>query len=178
MRVLLVSGSLRAGSTNTAMLRTAQAVAPEGVTTVLYNGMGDLPHFNPDDDAEGAPVHPAVAALCEQIAAADALLFCTPEYAGALPGSFKNLLEWTVGDAGTYDKRVGWINASGPAAPTGGADAHDSLRKVMRYVHANVVEAACVRIPVTRDAVGDDGLIGDAGIRQRIVEALSALLQA
>jgi chromate reductase len=178
MRVLLVSGSLRAGSTNTAMLRTAQAVAPEGVTTVLYNGMGDLPHFNPDDDAEGAPVHPAVAALREQIAAADALLFCTPEYAGALPGSFKNLLEWTVGDAGTYDKRVGWINASGPAAPTGGADAHDSLRKVMRYVHANVVEAACVRIPVTRDAVGDDGLIGDAGIRQRIVEALSALLQA
>ena len=93
MRVLLISGSLRAASTNTAVLRTARAVAPEGIEAVLYEGMAALPHFNPDDDAEGAPVHPAVAELRAGIAAAGALLFCTPEYAGALPGSFKNLLE-------------------------------------------------------------------------------------
>src|SRR5262249_21799217 len=157
--LLLISGSLRAASTNSAVLRTAQVVAPDGIATVLYDGMGGLPHFNPDDDAEGAPVDPAVAQLRAAVAAADALLFCTPEYAGALPGSFKNLLEWTVGDAGTYDKRVGWINVSGPAAPTGGADAHESLAKVMHYVHADVVEAACVRIPVARNDVGEDGLI-------------------
>ena len=78
-----------------------------------------------------------------QIAAADALLLCTPEYAGALPGALKNLLEWTVGDGSTYRKPIAWINASGPAAPTGGADAHDSLRKVLGYVHADIVEAAC-----------------------------------
>jgi NAD(P)H-dependent FMN reductase len=173
--LLLISGSLRAASTNTAVLRTAQIAAPDGIETVLYDGMGDLPHFNPDDDAEGAPVHPAVAELRAAIAAADALLFCTPEYAGALPGSFKNLLEWTVGDAGTYNKRVGWINVSGPAAPTGGADAHDSLRKVMQYVHADVVEAACVRIPVARGEVGADGLVGDAAIRGRIAATLRAL---
>jgi NAD(P)H-dependent FMN reductase len=175
-RVLLISGSLRAGSTNSAVLRTAQAVAPAGIETVLYDGMGELPHFNPDDDAEGAPVHPAVARLRAAIAEADALMFSTPEYAGALPGSFKNLLEWTVGDAGTYDKRVAWINAAGPAAPTGAADAHDSLRKVMRYVHANVVEAACVRITVVRAAVGEDGLIADAAIQERIAASLTALL--
>ena len=177
MRVLLISGSLRAASTNTAVLRTARAVAPEGIEAVLYEGMAALPHFNPDDDAEGAPVHPAVAELRAGIAAAGALLFCTPEYAGALPGSFKNLLEWTVGDAGTYDKRVGWINAAGPAAPTGAADAHDSLRKVMRYVHAAVVEAACVRIPVQRSDVGPDGLIADPAIRERIAATLLALAQ-
>jgi NAD(P)H-dependent FMN reductase len=174
-RILLISGSLRAGSTNTAVLRTAQAVAPDGIETVLYEGMADLPHFNPNDDAEGAPVHPAVSQLRAAIAAADALLFCTPEYAGALPGSFKNLLEWTVGDAGTYDKPVAWINAAGPAAPTGAADAHDSLRKVLGYVHANVVEAACARIPVPRNAVGDDGLIGDPAIQERIAGVLRAL---
>jgi NAD(P)H-dependent FMN reductase len=67
--------------------------------------------------------------LREQTAAADALLICTPEYAGALPGALKNLLEWTVGDAGTYGKPIAWINAAGPAAPTGAADAHDSLRR-------------------------------------------------
>jgi NAD(P)H-dependent FMN reductase len=173
--VLLVSGSLRAGSTNTALLRTARAVAPDDITTVLYEGMAALPHFNPDDDAEGAQVHPAVTELRAQIAAADALLFSTPEYAGALPGSFKNLLEWTVGDAGTYRKPVAFINTSGPAAPTGAADAHDSLRKVLGYVHADIVEEACVRIPVARDAVGPDGLIADPAIRERIVGALVAL---
>jgi chromate reductase len=174
-QVLLISGSLRAGSTNTAVLRTAQAVAPAGLTAVLYEDMAELPHFNPDDDAEGAPVHPAVADLRARIGAADALLFSTPEYAGALPGSFKNLLEWTVGDAGTYGKRVAWINASGPAAPTGAADAHDSLRKVLRYTGADIVEAACARIPVARSAVGPDGLIADPEIRERIAGVLTAL---
>jgi len=145
------------------------------VTTVLYDGMDGLPHFNPDDDAEGAPVHPAVAALRAAIHAADALLLSTPEYAGALPGSFKNLLEWTVGDASTYRKPIGWINTAGEAAPTGAADAHDSLRKVLGYVHAQVVEDACARIPISRAAVEADGLIADGEIRARVTEVLRVL---
>lgn len=174
-QILLVSGSLRAGSTNTALLQTARAVAPSGVTAVLYGGVGGLPLFNPDDDREDEPVHVAVAELRAQIMAADALLFCTPEYAGALPAALKNLLEWTVGDAGTYGKPVAWINASGPAAPTGGADAHDSLRKVMGYVGADIVGSACVGIPVARSAVGSDGTIGDPAIRDRIADTLKTL---
>jgi NAD(P)H-dependent FMN reductase len=82
----LVSGSLRAGSTNTAVLETVRAVAPDGLATVLYGGMGGLPHFNPDDDREGEAVHAAVAELRAQVGAADALLVCTPEYAGAAAG--------------------------------------------------------------------------------------------
>jgi chromate reductase, NAD(P)H dehydrogenase (quinone) len=175
-RVLLVSGSLRAGSTNTALLRTILAACPDEIEAVLYDGMAELPHFNPDDDVEGAPVHPAVAALRAAVADADALLLCTPEYAGALPGAFKNLLEWTVGDAGTYRKPVAWVNASGPAAPTGAADAHGSLRKVLAYVGADVVERACARIPVLRSHVGSDGLIEDPRIRERAVAALRTLV--
>lgn len=83
MRVLLVSGSLRAGSTNTALVRTAAAVAPAGVDAEVYEALASLPHFNPDDDR--APLHPAVADLRARLGAADAVLFCTPEYAGALP---------------------------------------------------------------------------------------------
>lgn len=173
-RLLLISGSLRDGSTNTALLRTACEVAPEGIETVLYAGMGELPHFNPDDDAEGAPVHPAVAELRAAIHAADALLLSTPEYAGALPGSFKNLLEWTVGDASTYRKPVAWVNVSA-RGPGGGANAHDSLRLVLGYVHAEVVEDACARIPVSRAAVGEDGLIADPDVRAQIVAVLEAL---
>jgi NAD(P)H-dependent FMN reductase len=177
VHVLLISGSLREGSTNTAVLRTATELAGAGITTTLYEGMADLPHFNPDDDREGEPVHAAVAELRAQITAADAVLLCTPEYAGALPGALKNLLEWTVGDAGTYRKPIAWINASGPAAPTGGADAHDSLRKVLGYVHADIVEAACTRIPLTREAVGTDGTVIDPAGREQIAQALTALVR-
>lgn len=115
-----------------------------------HRGLGALPHFNPDDDPEGGPIDPTVADLRAQIGSADALLFSTPEYAGALPGSFKNLLEWTVGGGETYGMPVAWVNASGPAAPTGAADAHDSLRKVLGYTGSDIVEAACVRVPVPR----------------------------
>lgn len=172
-----MSGSLRAGSTNSAVLRTAEAVAPEGVIASTYDGMATLPHFNPDDDAEGLPVAPPVAEMRAQLARADALLICTPEYAGALPGALKNLLEWTVGDAGTYEKPVAWINAAGRAAPTAAADAHASLRKVLGYVGADVVEAACRRIPVTRDVVMPDGRIGDPAVRAEIAEVLGALAE-
>ena len=153
VRILLVSGSSRDGSTNAAVLRTAAEVADGGVEAVLYTGIGALPLFNPDDDREGTPVDPRVADMRRELGAAAAVLICTPEYAGALPAAMKNLLEWTIGDAGTYQKPVGWINASGAAAPTGAADAHDSLRKVLGYAGADIVEDACVRIPVDRALV-------------------------
>jgi chromate reductase len=174
--ILLISGSLREGSTNSAALRTAQQVAPAGVTTKIYAGMGSLPHFNPDEDREGDPVHPAVADLRTRVSEADAIVICTPEYAGALPGALKNLLEWTVGDGGTYGKPIAWINVSGPAAPTGGADAHESLRKVLGYVHADIIDPACTRIPLTRDEVGDDGAVSDPIARGQIAAMLGILL--
>ena len=152
VQILLVAGSSRAGSTNPAVLRTGAALAPRGVATEIYARVGELLLFNPDDDVEGAAVDPRVAEMRTAVHRADALLICTPEYAGALPAALKNLLEWTIGDVGTYQKPVAWINASGPGAPSGAADAHDSLRKVLGYAGAQIVEAACARVPVTRQA--------------------------
>lgn len=172
IRILLVSGSLRAGSTNTALLRTAAALAPEGVVTALYDGCGRLPHFSPDDDVEGEPLPPAAADLRAQLEASDAILFSTPEYAGGLPGSFKNLLDWTVG-GGTYDKPVAWVNAS--ASPTGAANAHESLRIVLGYTGTDIVEGACARIPVARAAIGSDGLVADAAARRQIYTVIGTL---
>ncbi|WUL88321.1 NAD(P)H-dependent oxidoreductase [Streptomyces sp. NBC_00342] len=99
------------------MLRTAQDVAPATVRTVLYDGLGDLPHFNPDDDTD--PLPKPVAELRPAIAAADALLICSPEYAGTLPGSFKNLLDWTVGGTEIGDKPAAWLNAAAPGRGEG-----------------------------------------------------------
>jgi chromate reductase, NAD(P)H dehydrogenase (quinone) len=177
--MLLISGSLRGGSTNSATMRTAAALAPAGVSAEIYDGMGRLPHFNPDDDpADGVGLDAEVAALRAALAAADALLLSTPEYAGAMPGSFKNLLDWTVGGGQTYEMPVAWINVSGVAAPSGGADAHDSLRKVLGFTGAQIIEDACVRLPLARGDVGEDGLIAPAAAREAIVAAVAALAAA
>src|SRR5881394_3090647 len=116
VRILLISGSTRRGSGNTAALRTIQALAPDGVTAELYDGLAALPAFSPDQDER--PPAPA-ADLRARIAAAGALLFCTPEYAGTLPGSLKNLLDWTVGGGEIYGKPVGWINVAVGGRGTG-----------------------------------------------------------
>jgi len=174
VRLLLVSGSLRAGSTNTALLRTALEVVPTGTDARLYAGLERLPHFNPDDDRELPPV--AVRELRAELGWADAVLFSTPEYAGALPGSFKNLLDWAVGGGELSDLPVAWINASGPAAPTGAAGAHDSLRTVLGYTGSVIVEEACVRLPVLRQNLGPDGLIAAPDLRGRLASVLGVLI--
>jgi chromate reductase, NAD(P)H dehydrogenase (quinone) len=170
--ILLISGSTRRGSGNTAALRTVQAMAPDGVTAQLYEGLAALPAFSPDEDER--PPGPA-ADLRARIAAADALLFCTPEYAGTLPGSLKNLLDWTVGGGEIYGKPVGWINVAVGGRGTG---AEEHLAMVLRYVGAAAVEPACVRVPVPREAVGPDGLIADPAIRTALSAALAALAEA
>jgi len=168
-RILLVSGSLRTGSSNAAVLRTLQAVAPPGVAATIYTGLAELPHFSPDDDAEPLPV--AVATLRHQLAQSDGVMFSTPEYAGSLPGSFKNWLDWTVGE-GLHRKPVGYTNASAHGAAQG---AHATLRVVLGYVNADIVEDACVQLPVRRDAVTADGTIHDVALRERLTAALTAL---
>jgi NAD(P)H-dependent FMN reductase len=154
-------------------------LAPDGIETAIYDGMGRLPHFNPDDDpTDGVGLDPEVAALRAALTEADALLLSTPEYAGALPGSFKNLLDWTVGGGQTYEMPVAWINVSGKAAPSGGADAHESLRKVLGYTGSRIVEEACLRLPLARDDVGADGLVAPPEAREAIVASLRILAAA
>ncbi len=170
MRVLLVSGSTRGGSANTAALVTAAALAPPGVTTELYQGLAGLPAFNPDHDGDLLP-EPA-AELRRAIERADAVLFCTPEYAGTLPGSFKNLLDWTVGGGQLYEKPVAWLNV---AAANRGLGAQQTLASVLGYVGAVIVEPACRHIPVDRSAIGPDGIISDPGFAAGLAQAWAEL---
>jgi chromate reductase, NAD(P)H dehydrogenase (quinone) len=171
VRLLLRSGSTRRGWTNVAALRTALEVLPAGVDAAVYENLAELPHFNPDDDYE--PLPPSVVSLRTAIAEADAVVFCTPEYAGTLPGSFKNLLDWTVGGGELYGKPAGWINVAGPGRGTG-ADA--TLAMVLGYVGAAIVESSGVRAPVPRDAIGPGGLIDDEPTRDRLRAALVAIV--
>jgi chromate reductase len=172
--ILLICGSVRAGSSNQAVLDTAAATAPPGIETFQFVGPGTLPQFNPDDDHD--PLPPTVAELRQAIDQADAVLVCTPEYAGALPGSMKNLLDWTVGGVETTEKPFGWINIS--PRPGGGAGAHAELDTVLRYTDARLIEPACVAIPVARSDIGPDGLVSDPAIRQAVADVLGTLALA
>jgi NAD(P)H-dependent FMN reductase len=164
--MLLVSGSLRDRSTNTAALRTLGSLSGEDLGGELYGGLAFLPPFNPDHEGDHLPA--AVVDLRTRVHAVDVVVFSTPEYAGALPGSLKNLLDWTIGDEGAasiYQKPVAWLNVS----PRGAAGAHAELRTVLGYAHAVILEDACSFVPVTQAMLDPAGYVADPGARRGIL---------
>jgi chromate reductase, NAD(P)H dehydrogenase (quinone) len=171
--ILLLSGSLRERSVNTAVLRTVAALAPSDVRTVLWSGTESLPHYRPDLPDDDVAL---VDELRSAVGAADAVLISTPEYAGGLPGSFKNVLDWLIGGVELNERKVSWIATS--VGPTAGADAHASLRIVLRYAGAHVLDSACVTLPLPHTAVGEDGLIADASARSVLAAVVPSLLVA
>ena len=93
MRILAISGSLRAGSHNTDLLQAAAAVAPDGVDISLYDGLKEIPPYDADDDVPGEqPL--SVARFKNALEESDAVLIATPEYNSSIPGMLKNALDW------------------------------------------------------------------------------------
>jgi chromate reductase len=140
MRILAVSGSLRAGSHNTSLLQAAVEAAPEGVEVELFDpsGIAELPVY--DQDLDDATVPEPVARLREAWGAADAILFATPEYNGSVPGGLKNAVDWASRprlEAALTGKTVAVIGAS--TGQFGGMWAQADLRKILGAAGARVV---------------------------------------
>ncbi|HEV7993965.1 MAG TPA: NADPH-dependent FMN reductase [Gemmatimonadaceae bacterium] len=165
MKILAISGSLRALSSNTALLRVAAEVAPEGVIVTMYDGLATLPQFNPDDDVDAPP--PSVLALRAQVGEADGLLLCSPEYAHGVPGSLKNAFDWLVRSLEFPFKPVALLNASPWAM-----HAHASLIETLGVMNARIVSEACATIPVGRADVGPSGEITNDEIREATRQAV------
>src|SRR5215213_1044561 len=140
MRILAISGSLRRVSSNTSLLGAAALLAPEGVEVIVYDGLGDLPHFNPDLEANEPP---AVTGLRAQVRAADGLLISSPEYAHGVPGSLKNALDWLVGGDEFIDKPVALLNATPPATW-----AQASLAETVTVMSGRLVHEASIEVPL------------------------------
>ena len=151
--VLLISGSTRPGSTNTAALRTAAELEIPGVVATLWERLRDIPAFVPEDPAE-APA--AVTELQRLLTEADAVLFCTPEYAGTLPGSLKNAIDWLVGSGELYRKPVAWVTVAHP----GRIQHRDRITRQIEMHFKHIPRGAWIR----RD---DRGLAPGQPIEQR-----------
>jgi len=141
MHILGISGSLRTGASNTAVLEAAALLAPPGVTITLYDGLGALPHFNPDLDSQDGGQLPEIVDLREQIGRADGVLISCPEYAHGIPGSFKNLLDWLVGSTEFPGKPVALLNTSPMSV-----HAPAQLAEVLATMNARLIPEASITV--------------------------------
>jgi chromate reductase, NAD(P)H dehydrogenase (quinone) len=172
VRILAISGSLQLASSNTALLRVAAATAPDGVTIELYDGIRDLPHFDPDLD--GAEPPPGIADLRARIVAADSVLFSTPEYAHALPGALKDTLDWLVGSGELIDKPVAVMSAS--PGLDGGKIAGDALATLLEVMSARVV--AQLAVGATRSKRDEQGDFTDLDTLAAVADLVRTLAAA
>lgn len=175
MRILAISGSLRAVSSNTTLLRVAAAVAPAGVEVALYDGLARLPHFNPDLDRvlDDPNLPQSVQELRSQIGAADGVLISSPEYAHGVPGSLKNALDWLVGGSEMPGKPVALINASPHAV-----HAQDSLAETLRTMSVELVAGSPFAVKLGATRLDETGVSADPDATSAILGALLALGRA
>ena len=172
MRILAFSGSLRASSTNTALVRATAMLAPQNMEITIYDGLADLPHFSPELDGDDPP--PSVHSLRNLLQAVEGVLICTPEYAFGVPGVLKNALDWTVSSGEFNGKPVAAISAS--PLYTGGDKAHASLLLTLTALGANVPEGGKLKIPAVGKKLNSNGEVSDLETRQALRSVLDALV--
>jgi NAD(P)H-dependent FMN reductase len=171
MRLLAISGSLRAVSSNTAVLQAAARLAPAGVEVVLYDGLGDLPLFNPDLDTQTPP--PAIADLRHEIDRCDGLLICSPEYAHGIAGGMKNLLDWLVSSLEFPQTPVALINASPRAVHS-----QAQLREILTTMSARLVDEASLALPLPGRGLDAAGILADAELSAALARAVAKFTEA
>ncbi|WP_459624447.1 NADPH-dependent FMN reductase [Burkholderia sp. 3C] len=167
IRLLSMSGSLRALSSNTALLDAAAAIGVPGVSVQAWRGLDTLPPFNPErQDDPPSPVQ----ALRDAVARADGLLIACPEYARGIPGAFKNALDWLVASDGFPGMAVALFNASPRAS-----DAQAALRLVLTTMSAHCVAPASIALPLLGPPRTAAQIAADPAHREAISGALAAM---
>ncbi|NHZ63934.1 NADPH-dependent FMN reductase [Massilia genomosp. 1] len=168
--LIAMSGSLRRDSANTMLLRAAVALAPAGVRIVLYEGVDQLPFFNPDIETAPPPV---VRALRGLLSAADGVIVASPEYAHGVPGAFKNALDWLVGCAELGSKPVALINTSARAV-----HAHAALAEILTTMGWKVIAAASPVIALANRGFDAAHIAADPALAGPLRAAIAALVCA
>jgi chromate reductase len=165
--LVALSGSLRAASVNSAVLRAAARLAPDGVTIRVLDDVRALPLFNPDLDNDA--VAEPVLAFRRNLIAADGVLIACPEYAHGVPGAMKNALDWVVASNELVNKPIALLNAA-PRASI----AQAALRETLTVMSATLIDAASVTLPITIKNITEVEILEDAAVRDVLRNALQA----
>jgi NAD(P)H-dependent FMN reductase len=169
--LLAISGSLRSGSSNSLLIEAAARLAPAGTRILVYRGLNDLPHFNPDLDT---PARPATVELLRHLVAlADGILISSPEYAHGVPGSFKNALDWLVSGTEFPNIPVALLSVSPHAV-----HARASLAETLRTMSADLVEQASITIPFATRPATVDGILADSAACTSLGTAIGLMVAA
>ncbi len=174
MRILGISGSLRAGSLNTRLLRFAAEQAPAGAEVAPWDELRAIPPYDQDVDRARAPE--SVTRFREAIAAADGLLIATPEYNASVPGALKNAIDWASRPRAStplQGKPAAVIGAT--TGSFGAVWAQAEMRKVLSSTGARVVD---LDLPVAKgeEAFDDRGALRDEHLRNRLAAILWELV--
>ena len=177
MKILAISGSLRAGSHNTDLLQAAAAVAPDGVDIKLYHELKEIPPYDGDDDAPGEqPL--SVQRFKDALEESDAILIATPEYNSSIPGVLKNALDWAsrpLPESPVRNKPVAVLSSS--TGMFGGVWAAAETRKVMGALGARTLEdTVAVAKAHERLADGVDATLLDE--LRTVVDALASAVES
>ena len=173
LRLLGISGSLRSASSHTTVLHALQAIARTVVIVSLYDGLGDLPYFNPDLDGETDTPPAPVGQLRTQIGQADGLLISSPEYAHGVPGVLKNALDWLVSSLEFPGKPVALINISPRSTFV-----HASLSETLTTMSASLIVDPAFTIALPRKGLDVAGMLADPQVNQSLHAALDAFAHA
>lgn len=173
IRMLAISGSLRARSSNTEVLRALMLLAPPHVAVRQFEGLATLPAFNPDLDQEGMTPPPPVQQLRSQVASADAIVICSPEYAHGVPGSLKNALDWLVSTPQVPFKPTALVNVSPRSI-----HAQASLAETLRTMSMHLVAGTPFQVPLVERGIAATAIASDPGLAAPLRDCLAALLGA
>jgi chromate reductase len=169
-RVAGISGSLRAGSYNTATLRAAQELAPDTLDIDVVT-LEDVPLFNADVEARGWPAR--VQELRDRVGSADAVIFASPEYNYSITGVLKNAIDWLSrpeGDAPLNGKPAAIVGATPSFVGTARGQAH--LRQVVFYNAMPLLPTAEVLIARAGDRFDAEGRLTDEKTREVLKDML------
>ena len=167
--IFAISGSLRAGSSNHAILQAFGKMVPAGINYSIYNGLNEIPAFDPGLDNDDPPI--PVIKLRQLLSEADGIIVCTPEYAYGVPGALKNALDWIVSSGSFAGKPTALITAS-----AGGENAHGALIKILGAIDANLIKEAALLISFIRSKMDSEGNITEEETAEKLKEVLNALL--
>ncbi|WP_238325528.1 NADPH-dependent FMN reductase [Leptospira inadai] len=167
LKILGIVGSLRSSSVNKALLSAAMRSVPESVQFDIYEGIGDLPLFNPDLEGQESE---SVLGYRSALRSADAIMIASPEYAHGITGVLKNALDWVVGSGEFVDKPVAILNSSKRATI-----AYDSLVEIMTVLSANIIREASLTIPLSGKDITEQEILADGESTHLLKKSLEAL---